>query len=67
MLELDWLLGSYTEQHFDELHEDELIRFIMLLDYPDQTLLEILMGRQIPADPKLISLVSDIRSAAARA
>lgn len=54
-------------QYFDELSQDERLSFIHLLDYPDQALLEILMGRQIPTDPKLISLVSDIRSAAATA
>ncbi len=42
-------------------------RFIALLDYPGQTLLEILMGRQIPADLKLEMLASEIRSAAATA
>jgi len=67
MLELDLLLRSYMNQNFDHLSEAERARFITLLDYPDQTLLEILMGRQIPADPKLEALVSDIRSAAATA
>jgi len=67
ILELDWLLGRYMAQYFDELSQDERLSFIHLLDYPDQALLEILMGRQIPTDPKLISLVSDIRSAAATA
>lgn len=67
MLELDLLLHSYMNQKFDHLSKNDLARFITLLDYPDQTLLEILMGRQIPADPELIPLVSDIRRAAATA
>ncbi|RUM94871.1 MAG: succinate dehydrogenase assembly factor 2 [Thiothrix sp.] len=67
MLELDLLLRSYMNQKFDQLSEEDRARFITLLDYPDQTLLEILMGRQVPADPELISLASDIRSAAATA
>lgn len=67
MLELDLLLRSYMNQNFDQLNKEDRARFITLLDYPDQTLLEILMGRQIPTDPKLESLASDIRSAAATA
>jgi antitoxin CptB len=67
MLELDLLLRSYMNQNFDQLSEEDRARFITLLDYPDQTLLEILMGRQTPADPELVSLASDIRSAAATA
>jgi len=67
MLELDLLLRSYMNQNFDQLNKEDRARFITLLDYPDQTLLEILMGRQILADPKLESLASDIRSAAATA
>ena len=67
MLELDLLLHSYMNQKFDHLSENDLAHFIILLNYPDQTLLEILMGRQIPSDPKLIPLVSEIRRAAATA
>ncbi len=67
MLELDWLLHCYMDQYFDGLNERDLTRFVTLLNYPDQTLLEILMGRQVPADPELVSLASDIRSAAATA
>ena len=67
MLELDLLLRSYMNQKFDQLNEEDRARFITLLDYPDQTLLEILMGRQIPADPELVLLASEIRSAAATA
>jgi len=67
MLELDLLLRNYMNQHFDSLSEDDLTGFLTLLDYPDQTLLEILMGRQIPSDPKLVPLVSEIRRAAATA
>jgi antitoxin CptB len=67
MLELDLLLHSYMNQKFERLSKDDLAHFIALLDYPDQTLLEILMGRQIPSDPKLIPLVSEIRRAAATA
>ena len=67
MLELDLLLRSYMNQKFDQLNEEDRARFITLLDYPDQTLLEILMGRQIAADPELVLLASEIRSAAATA
>ena len=67
MLELDLLLRSYMNQNFDQLNEEDRARFITLLDYPDQTLLEVLMGRQTLADPKLESLASEIRSAAATA
>lgn len=65
MLELDWLLQGFAREHWLRLDADDQARFATLLDYPDATLLDILMGRQAPSDPALARLAERIRRAAA--
>lgn len=64
MRELDLMLLAYVEAHYAELEPAALARLEQLLEYPDQVLLEILMGRQPPADPALAELARAIRVAA---
>lgn len=64
MRELDLMLLAYIEAHYAELEPAALARLEQLLEYPDQLLLEILMGRQPPADPALAELARAIREAA---
>ncbi len=65
MLELDWLLQGFAREHLPRLDAEDRVRFIKLLDYPDATLLDILLGRQAPSDPALARLAERIRRAAA--
>jgi len=65
MRELDDLLQNYFTKRYDD--EDEGVRqaFCALLEYPDQLLLEYLMGRLVPHDPVLADVVTRVRSTAA--
>ncbi|MGF1644085.1 MAG: succinate dehydrogenase assembly factor 2 [Thiotrichales bacterium] len=64
MLELDWLLQGYARHHYPRLDSVDQARFVALLEYPDATLLDILMGRQTPSDPAMARLAEAIRAAA---
>ncbi len=65
MLELDWLLQDFLERDYGSLSNNERDAFNVLLAYPDQLLLEYLMGRMVPTDPTLAHVVRRIRGPAA--
>lgn len=65
MLELDLMLRGFLDAHPDGLENEQAEVFEELLEYQDQTLLEILMGRQIPMDSRISRIVDDIRAAVA--
>jgi antitoxin CptB len=62
MLELDLMLNAFLDQGFEQLDTGEQSVFQRLLDYPDQTLLEMLMGRMVPADKETVHVIGKIRS-----
>lgn len=64
MLELDLLLGAFLARGFDALDEEGRLAFERLLAYPDQVLLEMLMGRMAPAEPGIAYVVAQIKGAA---
>ena len=66
MLELDLLLKPYAEKNLAEMPTDELNLFLELLEYSDQSLLEILMGRKPANSSQLTELADTIRNAANR-
>jgi antitoxin CptB len=65
MRELDVLLKGYLEHRFERLDAQQRNGFARLLEYPDAVLLECLMGRMVPADRDVASIVRDIRHTAA--
>jgi len=65
MRELDVLLKGFLEQRFEQLDAQERDSLARLLGYPDAVLLEWLMGRMVPADKDVASIVQDIRHTAA--
>jgi antitoxin CptB len=65
MRELDVLLKNFLERRFEGLDAQERESFTRLLEYPDAVLLECLMGRMVPADRDVASIVQDIRHTAA--
>jgi antitoxin CptB len=65
MRELDVLLNGFLQQRLERLDAHERDSFARLLDYPDAVLLEWLMGRMVPADKDVASIVQDIRHTAA--
>ncbi|AOU98132.1 hypothetical protein BI364_09330 [Acidihalobacter yilgarnensis] len=63
MLELDLLLGPFVDNRLASLDAAERLAFEHLLEYPDQVLLDILMGRMAPTDPGIAHVVTQIRGA----
>ncbi len=67
MLENDWLLGEFLAQGYAQLDQEGRNAFERLLDYPDNVLYEVVMGRQTTADAGIARLAPLIRAAAAAA
>lgn len=63
MLELDIMLNAFMQRGCSELTEEQAELFITLLDYPDQVLLDLLLGKTRAADIKLADLIAGIRKA----
>jgi len=62
MRELDLLLQGFFERAYEFADEDVRRAFRELLEYPDQLLLEYLMGRMAPIEPHLADVVARIRN-----
>lgn len=66
MLELDLLLKPYAEENLAAMSAEQLQLFLVLLEYSDQSLLEILMGRKPAKNTQLTELANTIQNAAKR-
>ena len=64
MLENDWLLGQFLAHGYAQLDQEGRNAFERLLDYPDNVLLDVVMGRQTTVDAGIARLVPAIRAAA---
>ena len=62
MRELDELLMCFLARRYSGLDAGKQRTFELLLDYPDAVLLELLMGRMMPADRDVANIVHDIRN-----
>ena len=62
MRELDELLICFLARRYSGLDAGKQKTFEVLLDYPDAVLLELLMGRMMPADRDVADIVHDIRN-----
>ncbi|HEB81409.1 MAG TPA: succinate dehydrogenase assembly factor 2 [Gammaproteobacteria bacterium] len=62
MLELDLLLNNFIDNRVDTLTEDEKQVLLNLLTYPDQILLDLLLGNSVSSDHAIAALVDAIRS-----
>lgn len=65
MRELDLLLQGFLDHAYDTASEGERTAFRRLLDYPDQLLLEYLMGSLPPSDRGISDVIVKIRGTAA--
>jgi antitoxin CptB len=65
MRELDELLYGFLKRRYPELGPAEQQHFSLLLEYPDPVLLEILMGRMVPADRDVAWIAREIRHSTA--
>ena len=64
MLELDLMLLAFMDKRFARLSGSERRALETLLGYPDQVLLEHLMGRTIPYDKDVADVAKQIRESA---
>jgi len=65
MRELDLLLQRFLDAQGERLDAQTAALLLRLLEYPDTVLLEWLLGRQIPSDTEVATLVQRIRSTVA--
>ena len=63
MLELDLLLTAFLELEYNNLSRQDAELFSVLLDYTDQDLLDLLLGKTVSSDAVISSLVARIRCA----
>lgn len=62
LLELDLILEGFLERHLDQLDPQRLEILEELLDYPDNDLLDLLMGRAELADSRCTPLLEMMRA-----
>ena len=62
MLELDILLNNFVDTKVSALTQQQKQSFELLLSYPDQTLLDLLLGNSVSSDPQISAVVQQIRS-----
>ena len=60
MLELDLLLNGFLDEKYHQLSINEKDQFKNLLDYPDQTLFDLLMGKMKSSDRDVALLVNKV-------
>lgn len=63
MLELDIMLQSFLTNGYSKLNTEESKFFEQLLDYEDNPLFELLMGRMQPANPQMNHVIKSIQRA----
>ncbi|MBA2410182.1 MAG: succinate dehydrogenase assembly factor 2 [Gammaproteobacteria bacterium] len=63
--ELDLLLSGFMEGGYFSLEDQQLSVFERLLDYPDDELLDLLMGRKVAGDRGLADVIARIQGAVA--
>jgi len=62
MLELDLLLNNFVNKKVATLTLQQKQAFELLLSYPDQTLLALLLGNSVSSDSEISAIVQQIQS-----
>lgn len=65
MLELDVFLQKFLQHGYDKLSDQQRISFYEILEYPDQELLELLLGQVSATDQHINEIADKIRHCAA--
>ena len=63
MLELDLVLSAFVERMLERLDAAQVEAFRALLEYPDQELLDLVMGRAEPEDKAVRRVLEMVRGA----
>ncbi|MFV2004666.1 MAG: succinate dehydrogenase assembly factor 2 [Gammaproteobacteria bacterium] len=63
MLELDLLLNNFVDKEVRNLTAEQKQTFELLLSYPDQTLLDLLLGNTVSSDLSITTIVQHIQTA----
>jgi antitoxin CptB len=61
MLELDILLNTYLDKKYNTMSQQQGAVFTQVLDYPDQVLLDLLLGNMRSSNTEINSLITDIQ------
>ena len=62
MLELDLLLNNFVNKKVESLTLQQKESFELLLSYPDQTLLDLLLGNSVASDPAIVIIIQKIQA-----
>ena len=62
LLELDLVLQRFMDRHLDTLDAQQIEMFKELLDFADNDLLDMVMGRAEPADERLSVVLEMLRT-----
>ena len=62
MLELDLLLNNFVDKKVETLTPQQKVSLELLLSYPDQTLLDLLLGNSVSSDPSISTIIQQIQS-----
>lgn len=62
MLELDILLNTFLDNQYENLSPHDKQQFKTLLDYPDQTLVDLLLGKMRSSDKEMDILINKVSS-----
>ena len=63
LLELDLILENFNRQHLASLDSEQLERFKELLAFPDNDLLDLVMGRAATPDQRYNNVLQLLRTA----
>jgi len=61
MLELDLLLNNFVDKQSNTLTDQQKQSFELLLSYPDQTLLDLLLGNTVSSDVLISEIIEQIQ------
>ena len=61
MLELDILLNNYLDGHYATMSQEQGALFSEVLDYPDQVLLDLLLGNMQSSDVRVNNMITEIQ------
>lgn len=62
MLELDYVLVEFLEEHYESLSDALKRVFIKMLDSEDQLLMDWAMANVVPSDPAIRQIIDLMRS-----